>query len=214
MKKSFICLANSYKEGGRCIAGVELKNNEVVFKSGNPIWIRPVCETPHGEVPNEIAADMEILDIIEIEVTDFVPDNFQTENVLFDKTSIKVVGTFDKNNLKSICDTRHKYIFSNKGKAVSSEQINRLDHSLTLVGVKDFEVYEKTYQDSSGFPQVRLKFTYNAFVYDLPITDPIFLLNYKRDGQILTKVKELYLVLSLGVLFEDWHYKLVAGIIY
>jgi len=214
MKKTIICLANSYKEGGRCIAGIELKDNEIVCKSGNPIWIRPICKTPHGEIPNEIAVDIDILDIIEIGVKDFVPDNFQTENVLFDISSIKVVGRFEKKILKSICNNRHSYILSNKGKAVSSEQINDLDHSLTLISVTDFKVYEKTYQEDSGFQQIRLKFTYNTFEYDLPITDPIFLLNYKRNGQILTKVEELYLVISLGVLFEGWHYKIVAAIIY
>ena len=47
MDKLILCLANSYKHGGRCIAGIEVSLQEgqlSINKSsyGIPIWIRPV----------------------------------------------------------------------------------------------------------------------------------------------------------------------------
>ena len=49
----FVCLANSYKEGGRCIAGIELdENDEPIMVDGHPKWIRPVSESRFGELDN------------------------------------------------------------------------------------------------------------------------------------------------------------------
>ena len=48
MDKHFICLANSYKRGGRCIAGiiVTIKPNgqwvKETTQNGSPKWIRPI----------------------------------------------------------------------------------------------------------------------------------------------------------------------------
>ena len=67
MHLRFVCLANSFKEGGRCLAGIELDTDgNLLMINGHPKWIRPVCNTDHGEVPNEIAGSFQILDIIEI----------------------------------------------------------------------------------------------------------------------------------------------------
>ena len=58
MDKYFICLANSYKRGGRCIAGVEISYNTldewsvVRNADGTPRWIRPTAaNTMFGEIP-------------------------------------------------------------------------------------------------------------------------------------------------------------------
>jgi len=85
MPTRFVCLANSFKEGGRCLAGIELdKNNNPIIANGRLKWVRPICNTPHGEVPTDLVAHIEVLDIIEIEVTGY-PDkeDYQSENALF-----------------------------------------------------------------------------------------------------------------------------------
>ena len=43
--KTIICLANSRKKGGYCIAGKEIVNHQVT-----PKWIRPVSDTESGEL--------------------------------------------------------------------------------------------------------------------------------------------------------------------
>lgn len=88
MPTRFICLANSFKEGGRCLAGIEVDaNNNPVVVNERTKWIRPICKTKHGEVPNRIAQPFKILDIIEIDVTENKPETYQSENVLFNSNS-------------------------------------------------------------------------------------------------------------------------------
>ena len=39
MPTRFVCLANSFKEGGRCFAGIELDaNNKPLLVNGHPKW--------------------------------------------------------------------------------------------------------------------------------------------------------------------------------
>src|SRR5687767_10046766 len=93
MKTRFVCLANSFKEGGRCLAGIELDNkNNPKIEIGHPKWIRPICDTPHGEVPTYLVAHLEILDIVQIDIIGY-PDerDYQSENVLFDQNSLNVM---------------------------------------------------------------------------------------------------------------------------
>ncbi|MDQ6762494.1 MAG: hypothetical protein M3015_07690 [Bacteroidota bacterium] len=128
MLSRFVCLANSFKEGGRCLAGIELdNNNEPVVTGGQAKWIRPVCSTtPHGEVHTHLVAYLNLLDIIEIDVTGQPAEkNYQSENVFFAENSIKVLGRYDLENLNGICDSRN-LIFGNRGKALSEEAIVNL----------------------------------------------------------------------------------------
>jgi hypothetical protein len=215
MPAKFICLANSFKEGGRCLAGIEVDaNNNPVIINGRAKWIRPVCNTLHGEIPNHIAEPFQILNIIELEATGNQPQGYQSENITFNEKSIRAVGNFNRNQLANLCDNRH-FIFDYRGKAVSQENIGNLNHSLLLVSVTHFEVTQRTYDDRPpGRPQTRLVFTYNGSRYDFPVTDPVFLHRYQRNPDVLENINQIYLSLSLSVEWENWYYKLVAGIIY
>lgn len=215
MPTRFVCLANSFKEGGRCLAGIELdNNNNPIIENGHPKWIRPICNTPHGEVHIHLVVHLNILDIIEIDVTGY-PEvrDYQSENALFRENSIRVLGRYNSNNLNHLCDNRN-LIFGNRGKAVSEEAIGTLSYSLMLINTNQFEVIERTYDDNPNKPQVRLVFTYNGNQYDLPVTDPVFLHNYQSNPDIMEDVNEIYLSLSLAVVHNHWHSKLVAGIIF
>ena len=213
MPTRFICLANSFKEGGRCLAGIELDANNIpVSVHGKPKWIRPIGNTLHGEVPTHLAAALNILDIIEIEITGKQQENYQSENVLFRENTISVIGRFSQDNLSALCDNR-RFIFENRGKAVSEEAITRLNYSLMLIRTNQFEVIEKTYEDTPNRAQHRLVFTYNDNQYDFPVTDPVFLHRYQTNPDFIEKFNEAFLCLSLGVAWKDWYYKLVAGII-
>jgi hypothetical protein len=214
MTTRFVCLANSFKEGGRCLAGIELnRNNQPKKVNDNPKWIRPVCKTEHGEVPTHLVSHINILDIVEIDVTDR-PEatSYQSENVFFDEGSIKVIGEFHLSKIEQLCDNKN-LIFGNRGKAVSSEAIDTLNHSLMLIKTDTFEAIQKKYEEKPDKPQTRLLFTYNGNQYDLPITDPAFINSYQSNSKFLDQESLIYVVLSLGIVWNDWHYKLVAGII-
>jgi len=212
MLTRFVCLANSFKEGGRCIAGIVLDNdNNPVFKNGRPKWIRPVCKTLHGQVYTHLVSHLHILDIIEIKVTAYPEQTYQSENVYFNENTIKVAGKFNKTNLNAICDI-DKMIFGNTGRAVHQEEIDLLDHSLMLIHADDIKVVKKP-GDHPHRPKLRLLFSYRQVDYDFPITDPAFIQRYHTNPVFHQTIKELLLCVSLGIVFNEWHYKLVAGIV-
>jgi hypothetical protein len=214
MSIRFVCLANSYKEGGRCIAGIQLdESNSPQIENGFPKWVRPICTTTYGEIPNEIAHPFELLDIIEIHNTQPKPESFQSENTLFDVQSISKIGEFDQSQLIELCENR-EYIFKNPFSALIEEVIQGLDHSLMVVKPEKWEVVGKSIENKAK-PQQRMVFSYNGYEYDFPITDPVFLKKIQTNPTSLNQKNEAVLCLSVGVKFPatNRYYKLVAGII-
>lgn len=59
-------------------------------------------------------------------------------------------------------------------------------------------------------PKLRLSFTFNDDTYEIPITDPTFIDAYKSDKSLLSNSSNVFVVMSLGVLYQNWHSKLVA----
>jgi hypothetical protein len=206
-----VCLANSYKEGGRCIAGIMLDEMHCAV---NPVkWIRPVCQTTDGEVPTQLVKDICPLDILQFEKTADAPKSFQTENVLFDEKSLQTVGKFPQDKLDDFCDQRQFLLFGNTTKAVEQNEAKKLNHSLTMLYTNHFKLYELQYEDAKH-PKVRLRFYFDIHSYDFPVTDPVFLSKYQQNKQLLNGVEKLYLTISLGQLHEGWHYKLIACILW
>lgn len=210
----FVCLANSIKEGGRCLAGIQLNNNnEPIIEINGPKWIRPICKTQHGKVYTYWVTHITLLDIVEIEITGYpAKPSYQSENVFFKDDDLKVVGRYERDNLNTLCDN-HYYIFSNWAKALSVDEAALLNHSLILINVSKFEVIEKYDIENPDKKKIRLQFSHNETKYDFPVTDPEFLKLYRNNPRILRIVKSLYLCVSIGINYKGLHYKLVAGII-
>ena len=82
--KRIVCLANSRKLSGRCIAGKEILDN------GSPGgWVRPVSDRSSEEVSEyerqyEDGSDPSVLDVIEIPILEARPKTYQQENWLLD----------------------------------------------------------------------------------------------------------------------------------
>lgn len=214
MPTRFVCLANSYKEGGRCVAGIEVdNNNKPKIKNGNPKWIRPICDTLHGEIPTDLVAHLNLLDIIEVDTTDSRDEkNYQSENMYFFENSIKVVDRFDSDNLHSLLDSR-RLIFDSRGKALSEEFIERLSYSLMFIRTNEFRILCKPSEDRAKKIQIRMLFCFYGNEYDFPVTDPVFLHKYQVNRNFIDQYNEANLCVSVGIPWNNWHYKLVAGII-
>lgn len=221
MKKYFICLANSKKYGERCIAGIEVRKNEgsgytIVKKDDKPKWVRPVTGEEHGQVPSDLVSGINLLDIVEIDEIEEAPNGYQSENIKFIPSSLKVVGKIghSSDNLDLLSDNQQLNLFGNKGKAIPLDTIETINKSLTLIKVNNASVYIRTEFEKE---QYRLKFSFNSTEYDLPITDVNFLEKCKNSENIPINESikaEIYLAISLGVEYEGWYYKLVAGIIH
>ena len=81
--KRIICLANSRKLQGRCVAGIELA------EEGAAKWIRPVSAREHQEVSEyerqyEDGSDPRLLDVLDVPVLEHKPAHYQQENWLLD----------------------------------------------------------------------------------------------------------------------------------
>ena len=81
--KRIVCLANSRKLSGRCIAGRDIIDG---LPGG---WIRPVSAREHQEVSEyerqyKDGSDPRLLDIIDIPVQKHQPKDYQQENWLLD----------------------------------------------------------------------------------------------------------------------------------
>jgi hypothetical protein len=218
MKTHFICLANSKKYGERCIAGIEVNLDEnagykTILKTYKPKWIRPVTTEEFGQVPSNLVQHLKLLDLIEIEIINEQPKGYQSENVLFDKKSIKVLKnlTLNKDCLDNLCDNYPDTLFGNRGKALPSDKIDNFDYSLKLVKVENPEFY---YSSEHNFNQLRVKFLYFTNEYDLSVTDVNFATAFQEDNEMLIFSNHFYFVISLSIEFNSFYYKLVAGIIH
>ena len=217
MDKYFICLANSYKHGGRCLAGIEVtfvaEDRPVIVRhsDGRPRWIRPVSNEPDGSIPNEIAKDIKLFSVVRLVDAVPCPDKAHVEDTKYSKVECGN-GHFTPNEelLKLCLDKKHQNIFYFQGKAVPAQMVERLDYSLMLIKPDDVQAYIDEEREKSKY---RMKFSYFGLHYDFPITDPVFLEAFKMDPEHYSDLKDIYLALSLGLEFEGFHYKLVAAVI-
>lgn len=230
MNKYFICLANSYKHGNRCVAGIEIgvdKNGNLVVarhSDGRPRWIRPVTRkqsdnelwekhnTPiDGAVPVNIATQIPILSIVKVHDVEPCPEKPHCEDVYYSKMECRWYKSdvvFDL--LKQCVDSVHQNVFYSNGRALQKPLAEQLDYSLMLVHIDDAVAYiDKSREKSKN----RLRFSYYRTEYEFPITDPELIkrLSVASDNKIT--LQDVYLTLSLGLEFEGFFFKLVAAVI-
>lgn len=213
MDKYILCLANSYKHGGRCIAGieVELNNGIINIKRGNyglPIWIRPISHTFAGEIPLGQAQGIQVLSVIKVCDAEYAGNGSHSEDYYYSKLeNIQKINPSDQ-FLKQYVDSWHTNIFGNRGKALTPDAFRSGNYSLMLIRTEKSEIYfEEQYKKQ------RIKFYFGGNLYDLPITDPKFLEQLRRNNNLFKTYSVLYIVVSLGIEHEGWHSKLAATLI-
>lgn len=219
MRKLFVCLANSRKYSGRCIAGIELCRRPdgllkmVETPDHTPQWIRPVSQSEFGELSSDWVRHIRLGDLIEIDTAQKPMNHgYQAENVHFDANSLKIVEHLDLTNdrLQRLSLEDNKPLFCNHNNSVSIQNIDMVSRSLQFIKVKKATL---RWREESGMrPQERLVFRYNDSEYDLPLTDIEFVEKYMNDNTILVKANEVYLTVSLSLPHDGRLYKLAAGV--
>lgn len=216
MDKIILCLANSYKHGGRCIAGVEvgIENGQLSIKKstfGLPIWIRPISHSAAGEVPISDAMGINVLSVVKLYDVYYAGNASHSEDYYYKKIEkidwINPSDTF----LHKYIDNWHQNIFGNRGRAITPEDFMRGNYSLMLIRTEGCEIY----LDNRYSPKPRVKFIYNGIEYDFPITDPIFIDKLRVNPALYNAGYDVvYIVASLAVVHDGWHSKLAATIIF
>ncbi len=220
--KRIVCLANSRKMSGRCIAGIEFLENG---RFGG--WIRPVSARDNEEVSEDErqykdGSDPRVLDVIDVPVLNAQPKNFQQENWLLDPVFYwKKVRRVAWNELAQLTDTVVPLWTSGsstrKGKndQIPLSVANTLASSLRIIRVDALQISVFAPGADFGDNRRRLqgRFQYNGEDYWLWVTDPTYARRYLRRPDGVYQIGECFLTVSLGGPFGEYVYKLIAAII-
>jgi len=214
VKKQLICLANSKKFNGRCVAGLELKDEE----AGD--WIRPVSTIQGGAVPLPIqlasGENLELLDIIEVTLLGHHPDACHVENWLYDASKPwRKVGTFDPGELGGLVDEPADIWGTGTGwsnSAVRKSESETLGSSLLLVAVKRARMLVKKWPQ--GDTSVSVDFDYASDNYEFKVTDPQQKKRYIGKGAgSYALAGPVYVCASLTELHGEERTKLAAAVL-
>lgn len=220
--KSFMCLANSRKLSGRCVAGV------VTDGSNIGSWVRPISARPTHEISEEErryadGTTPKLLDVISVEFTASQPYGHQTENELIDPNYYwaKVGGaTWDQAAALATNPTtlwgNGDSSYSGENDRITANVAANQTNSLVLIRVPRVEIRVRAEGAAFGNnkKRVRATFIHRDRRYSLILTDPIIEDEHLRKGEgHFTIEVESLLCISLAEVYEGYAYKLVAALI-
>jgi very-short-patch-repair endonuclease len=217
----FICLADSLKLNGHCIAGLRLDGQG---------WIRPVSDAKTGELLDKhirfAGGGMpKVGDVVRAEFLSARPEACQPENCVVDVSAPwNYLGTVDQASLELVLDrlSSGDLLFGDADKRIAVDVLDACaaQASLALVEPRElvFRVVQKTTRKGL---QARAAFRLGRIQYDLPFTDLAYVEALYDLGEGEYSVHELgiaegdrlLLTVSLAEPFEDFCYKLVAGLV-
>jgi hypothetical protein len=221
--KRIVCLANSRKISGRCIAGKEIAGK------GFGGWIRPVSSRPTGELSEydrhyQDDVDPKLLDVIDIQMIEHTPHGFQTENHVIDENAYwGLVRTCTPAELAEAIDNVPGVLWNNHSSSgnglhdrISEAAAAQLQGSLLLISVSNLTISIAVEGAAFGNAKrkVRGSFVLNNAPYMLSITDPTVEREYlkKPDGEYVAGPATL--CVSLGETWQGYAYKLIAGVFF
>jgi len=221
--RKIVCLANSRKPGGRCVAGRE------VLENAYGGWIRPVSVRPSAEISleerrYENGQDPQILDVVNIPMLAPVPRVHQTENHMIDAekywTKERVLKWADLPSLverPTLLWLNDTSTYHGTNDCVSQTDAARLSSSLYLIRPETLNVHVQVEGGMFGPSKrrVRADFRYNGTRYNFIVTDPIAEQAFLPRDEGVFPVNNVYLCVSLTEAYEgDGRcHKLVATII-
>jgi len=217
--RQIVCLANSYKHGNRCVAGLDLRTRE---------WLRPVSPLADGSLePRHYRlddhTDARLLDVIEIDVESPCARNCHPEDWLLAPREWTLLRRpLDAPDWRSLARALSKGpdVLGGCRDRLYASTVNKrgLRASLALVRPDDLWWWIR---ESNGRRKYRALFRLDRVRYELALTDPAWIaqLSLLPDGLHRHELffpdgaPETLLTISLSEEFERFHYKLVAGVV-
>ena len=221
MIHSVICLANSYKNGGRCFAGRLVRGSREIEIGP---WVRPVGNRQGGELlieeteyPN--GRSPQLLDIVAMYLQQHEPRDHQKEDWSFDSTRRwSREGQFPRTHrsLDRLL-AEPEPLWSNRSSSIGGiadrvpcDELEQIHDSLRFIRL-DLLQLKIAYVDEKW--RCRAHFMYLGHEYNLVMTDP----NYGKgrlgaEPRTVT-LKDCYVTVSLTEIWRGFAYKLVAGIV-
>lgn len=226
-ERRIICLANSKKFKGRCLAGKLYTHGKI----GG--WIRPVSNRSDdslNKLERQVGKDTEpqLLDILEFGIKKSISTGHQVENWLINPNRLMVrTGRISPIELLPAIDkpinlwhTGKSSKTHGKNDLVPENRIVDSNCSLYLIKIEKLKIQVVTHNYGYESRQVRGEFSYVGAEYNLVITDPIIDSEYKKKSDGFYEIENLLLTISLAeTKFEvnksesTGYYKLIAGVI-
>lgn len=214
-----LCLANSRKMGGRCVAGLT--------RDGE--WIRPVSKDADGTLYRhhyllDNGAEAAVLDVIRLNADHERPVPHQHENWEISDTRWTYRGHLDSDHASEFL-RRHiepgPEVLGNSGDRVLYAHL--VDHPApaSLALVEPANIQWRITSSISGKRQTRAQFSIGDAPYNLSVTDPVWEtrlrdlpegLHPRATGGVPDDAT-VFLTISLGEPFQGLCYKLVAAVI-
>ena len=213
--RRILILANSFKEGGRCIAGLEYEDGRQPLRSMR--YLRPVYqpEDSQGEIPSHFLKSVsdskpKPLEIFDIPIEREFPEKAQPENLKLGYKKWIKRSSLRKEDLakflpvgwqsKGLCGR----VDASSPKFVTPDEVAQDHRSLQLIEARNVSFCTNSFDSK----KIRVHFDYEGTNFDLPLTDDSFSLDHSQ-GQYAS----LYLCVSLGVLWRGAYWRLVAGVV-
>lgn len=224
MRRTIVCLANSYKHGGRCVAGICLENGK---------WIRLRSSegdgslSPHDYTLNNGQGELRLLDVFEVDLhyampSDCHPEDWVTapqwwelvERPCSQRTWQKIAARIEKRGtlLGGYSDRVWASLFKKR----------RAEASLALICPTDIWWWVR---EERGKVKYRALFRRDNITYDLAVTDPRWLeqmrfmpIGIHPHRLLAPEAAETFLTVSLSEAFSPGgggaaHFRIVAGVI-
>lgn len=216
-----ICLANSRKMQGRCVAGLRTDSRG---------WVRPVSQRDYGELlPQHYRCgrhgDARVLDVVEIPLLEHRPLPCQPENWLIDDTvpwrlvrrppsegDFRLLGT----NIE-----HDPLLFGCTGDKIAEPAADAAprDASLAIVAPSEATLKWSSFDHKR---KTRMRFILSGTMYDLRVTDPILENQWRppecgspeymiHPDTACHREDQLLLTISLADPWKGYCYKLVAA---
>ena len=222
--KRIVCLANSFKIGGSCIAG-----REILANGSYGGWIRPVSTRSTAEISTSESRYSnntwpKLLDIIDIQMSKAIPHNHQTENHEIDPTKQWIKrGELPWASLATLAEQPASLWINSDNTSsgtfncISEDEAASVNTSLILLKKKSFTVRigSKTWQGKTT-KTYRGDFKHKGIPYSLSLTDPVATNTFASKDEGDYPFIDVYICVSLT---EPWTkdnnrcHKLVASLI-
>lgn len=218
-RRRIVCLANSRKYGGRCLAGKEFDGT----KAGT--WIRPVSRSEYEEIALfrqtwGFFRPAQPLDVISIPLREpqSLRFSWQCENLPLGWGLMRKVGRLEWDELAGLVDRgADLWAGASRGVHPRNDRIKLkaaklLKSSLCLIRPRKFSIRIENNR-FSGRRQFRGLFTHRQQRFDLAITDPEVPRRFFDLGQGSHSIEDCYVCISLGEPKEGYCYRLIASVI-
>ncbi|HTE86953.1 MAG TPA: hypothetical protein VK821_19745 [Dehalococcoidia bacterium] len=218
-----LCLANSRKRSGRCVAGLRVDGGG---------WLRPVSGSdPTGALTIKACrlddgTQATLLDVIRLTVLRPLPEPHQPENWLVATRRWNLVERCDIAAATPLLEsalTSGPDLFGSLGDRIPYRELRDRPSAASLAVIEPQAVTWRISTSFRGNRQTRARITLSGALYDLSVTDPVFEKHlaalpagvHTREAAGITAHLRVLLTVSLSEPFGATAdcYKLVAAVI-